>query len=123
MSSSSTILNLANCVYLHGHTQPERTALVVGDETYSYERFATIAGRVATWLRGCVRTHGQGGARAAAEGTVNGNRGPTGPRVGVLAARSIETYAGIVGTAWAGGTYVPLNPKQPAARLSCAIER
>jgi amino acid adenylation domain-containing protein len=54
---------------------------------------------------------------------VNGNSAPSGLRVGILAARSIETYAGIVGVAWAGGTYVPLNPKTPASRLAYVIKR
>jgi non-ribosomal peptide synthetase component F len=43
--------------------------------------------------------------------------------VGILAYRTFETYAGILGTAWAGGTYVPLNPKQPAARLESILRR
>jgi amino acid adenylation domain-containing protein len=114
MSSSST-LNLATNVYLHGQTQPMRTALVVGEEEYTYERFADAAGRVATWLRARAPRH--------AGSILSGSAAPAGPRVGILAARSIETYAGIVGAAWAGGAYVPLNPKQPAARLSFVIER
>src|SRR4051794_37716891 len=101
MNSSAT-LNLANNVYLYGQTQPDAVALVVNEQSYSYRDFATAAGRIATCLRS--RT------------PLKGSHATVGPRVGILAARSIETYAGIVGTAWAGGTYVPLNPKQPAAR-------
>src|SRR5215208_6045317 len=33
------------------------------------------------------------------------------------------TYARLLGAAWAGGTYVPLNPKQPAARLESILRR
>ena len=119
--NGSTTLSLANNVFLHAATQPARTALVIEDETYSYERFATAAGRIATWLRARVPCH----VGSPINGSRNGSAGSAtpGPRVGILAARSIETYAGIVGTAWAGGTYVPLNPKQPAARLSFVIER
>ena len=108
----SSTLNLATGVFLHGQTQPHRTALVVGEQEYGYAAFAAAAGRVATWLRACVadREPDAGAARR-------------GPRVGILAARSLETYAGIVGAAWAGGPYVPRNPKQPASRLSFVIER
>jgi amino acid adenylation domain-containing protein len=115
MNSSAT-LNLANNVYLHGQTQPARTALVIDDDRYSYARFATAAGHVATWLRARAPRHA-GGA------STNGIFASAGARVGILAARSVEAYTGIVGTAWAGGTYVPLNPKLPAARLSFVIER
>jgi len=116
MSSSET-LNLAANVFEHAQKQPARTALVIGEAEFTYPQFAEIAGRVATWLRDRTPRHTAGG------GGINGNHATTGPRVGILAARSIETYAGIVGAAWAGGTYVPLNPKQPASRLSFVIER
>jgi D-alanine--poly(phosphoribitol) ligase subunit 1 len=42
-------------------------------------------------------------------------------RVGILATRSLEAYAGILGTAWAGGTYIPLNQKWPESRLIALI--
>jgi amino acid adenylation domain-containing protein len=119
-SSNSTILNLATCVHMHGLTQPQRTAIVVDEQPYTYEAFANIAGCVATWLRGCVtRPHT---SENGIDGRMNGG-GASGPRVGILAARSIETFAGIIGTAWAGGTYVPLNPKIPASRLAYVIQR
>jgi amino acid adenylation domain-containing protein len=38
-------------------------------------------------------------------------------RVGILGSRSIAAYVGIIGAAWSGATYVPLNMKWPAARL------
>ena len=124
----SSTLNLASGAYLHGQTQPQRTALVVGEQEYSYGAFAAAAGRVATWLRSCM-DQGNGEAdddppaRRDADVTAPPAPARRGPRVGILAARSLETYAGIVGAAWAGGTYVPLNPKQPASRLSFVIER
>jgi D-alanine--poly(phosphoribitol) ligase subunit 1 len=40
-----------------------------------------------------------------------------GGRIGILATRSIEAYAGILAAGWAGATYVPLNLKWPAQRL------
>jgi D-alanine--poly(phosphoribitol) ligase subunit 1 len=99
------VLNLAASVFFHAQTGPERSALVVDDRTYTYATLAFAAGRVATW----VRSHASRSGRA--------------PRVGIMAARSFETYAGILGTAWAGGTYVPLNPQQPTGRLSSIIRR
>ncbi len=42
-------------------------------------------------------------------------------RIGVLATRSIDAYAGILGAAWSGGTYVPLNLKWPEERLVALI--
>jgi amino acid adenylation domain-containing protein len=112
----STTLNLATSVFMHGVTQPQRTAIVVDDRAYTYEAFARIAGRIATWLRAA---HDRRPDNSAA----NGKHIVTPPRVGILAARSLETYAGIVAAAWAGGTYVPLNPKTPTSRLAYVLER
>ena len=121
-SSTSSTLNLATCVFMHAVTQPQRTAIVVDEQAYTYDAFANIAGSVATWLRGCA-ARPQTTNEYATTGRVNGTAAPSGPRVGILAARSLETYAGLVGTAWAGGTYIPLNPKIPASRLGYVIER
>ena len=99
------ILNLATPVFFHAQVSPERPALVVDDRVFTYEAFASVAGKVAAWV--CLHTA----------------RRDRGPRVGIMAARSSETYAGIIGTAWAGGTYVPLNPKQPTARLVSIANR
>ena len=118
-SNGSTILNLATGVFMHAATQPQRTAIVVDERAYTYDAFARLAGAVATWLRARVA---QRASDNAAGGRVNGTT-LAAPRVGILAGRSIETYAGIVGAAWAGGTYVPLNPKIPASRLAYVIGR
>ncbi len=101
----SEALNLALPVYLHAHAQPHRPALVVDEERFTYAQLAQSAGRVAGWLR-----------ERFAEPNLA-------PRVGILAGRSYETYAGILGTCWAGGTYVPLNPKLPVRRLKEIVER
>ena len=101
--SGSDVFNLATALYCHARLSPARMALVVEEREYSYAGLAHHAGRVACWL-------GRG---------VEGR----GLRVGILAGRSLETYAGILGTAWAGGTYVPLNPKQPAARMGVIMRR
>ena len=43
-------------------------------------------------------------------------------RIGILASRSIEAYAGILGAAWCGATYVPLNLKWPEGRLIALLK-
>ena len=114
-SSTSTTLNLAGNVFLHAQMQPGHTAR---SSATIRTRISSSPALPAASRRGCATA-----ARATRRAPINGNHAAAGPRVGILAARSIETYAGIVGTAWAGGTYVPLNPKTPAARLSYVIER
>lgn len=50
-----------------------------------------------------------------AERLTAGN-GPPPRRVGILAAKSIEAYAGLLGALYAGAAYVPLGPEVPADR-------
>jgi acyl-CoA synthetase (AMP-forming)/AMP-acid ligase II len=83
---------------------PRRVALVVDGTKYDYERLGSFAGSVAAWLR------------AAA--------GPKKEfRVGILAARSLDAIGGILGTVWAGFTYVPFNVKTPPDRLIALLKR
>jgi len=102
-------LNLALPVFCHSKLNAKRLALVVDGAEYSYAQLGDAAGRIAAWI--ATRTEAAAGVRGR------------GPRVGILAYRTFETYAGILGAAWAGGTYVPLNPKQPAARLESILRR
>ncbi|MEO6435649.1 MAG: amino acid adenylation domain-containing protein [Tepidisphaeraceae bacterium] len=102
--SQTQALNLAWPLFCHAQNNPARTALGVEGRHISYGELAAAAARVANWLRS------RGGAGAA-------------PRVGILAARSFEAYAGILGVAWAGGTYIPLNPRMPASRLASALQQ
>jgi amino acid adenylation domain-containing protein len=97
--------NLAYPVYCHSRATPSRTALVVDRREHSYGELAAEAARVAGWLRG------------------RASRSDRAPRVGILASRSFETYAGILGAAWAGCTYVPLNPRVPSGRLALMLRR
>ena len=77
---------------------PEATALQVEGRAFSYSELRTLAQRVAGWL-------------------ANASIGPN-PRVAIFTRRSLETYLGILGACWAGGTYVPINPALPEERLA-----
>jgi D-alanine--poly(phosphoribitol) ligase subunit 1 len=94
--------NLAWGVYRNAEARPEAPALHVEGRSLTYAELRTSAQRVAAWL-----------ARAA--------NGPVG-RVAIFARRSLETYLGILGTCWSGGTYVPINPTLPEARLAQMLE-
>lgn len=96
--------NLARMVFDHAAATPARVALVVDERPYTYKELAEIAGRVGGWVRRICQADRP-------------------PHVGILAARSIETYAGILGACWAGGAYVPLNPRQPTSLLAATIAR
>ena len=78
------ILNLAFPVFCHARMTPQQTALVVNGREYTYEGLAGAARRVAAWIQDTA------------------SRDDRAPRIGILAARSFETYAGILGTAWGG---------------------
>ncbi len=86
--------NLALPFYENAVREPQATALVVDERRFSYGELAGLARRISGWL----------------------NRAPV-KTVGILASRSIETYAGVVGTLWSGAAYVPINPTIPEDRL------
>jgi len=89
--------NLAYPFYETSLAHPESLALSVVDTQFSYAGLRELVQPMARWLR----NHSQSNA----------------PRVGILASRTPETYLGILGTCWAGGTYIPLSPKYPEERL------
>lgn len=95
--------NLALPFHENSQRYPGNIAISAGDRAVSYADLRKLVQPMAAWLR--QKTGG--GA----------------PRVGILAARSIETFAGILATCWAGGTYVPLSPKLPEERLLQVLER
>lgn len=90
-------LNLAQSVHEHASRNPSQLALSVGGVDFSYRALADSAGRVSGWLGSASR-------------------------VGILAARSLDAYLGILGTCWAGGAYVPLSPRLPPERLMKLLE-
>lgn len=93
--------NLAHPFWALRAGQGDRTALVVGQESVSYARLAALASGL--------------GAEFA------GRRGSG--RIGILASRSLAACAGILGTCWSGGTYVPLHLKLPEERLLLLLQQ
>lgn len=100
---SSTPHNLAQGFHAHMERQPAATALVLNGTEWSYAALGGIAGGLAR----CLQERGLG----------------PGTRVGVLADRNLEAYAGILGACWAGCSYVPLNTGQPPERLATLLDR
>jgi D-alanine--poly(phosphoribitol) ligase subunit 1 len=91
--------NLASPFFRHSIERPENPALVLDDEVYSYAELAFLAARIAGWLA----------ASAPADTSKT--------HVGIIASRSLEAYAGILGACWAGAAYIPINPKLPVLAL------
>jgi amino acid adenylation domain-containing protein len=90
--------NLANPLFEHARQNSSRLALSVSGSHFSYGELAALAQRTARWL------------------TAGPSRKPG--FVGILASRSVEAYAGLLGACWAGDAYVPLNPQLPQERLA-----
>jgi amino acid adenylation domain-containing protein len=90
--------NLSAPLFNHAVHNGSKLALSVSNQNLSYADLSALAQRTARWL----------------------SCGPTRPPgyVGILASRSVEAYAGVLGTAWAGYAYVPLNPRLPEERLA-----
>ncbi|MEU9919217.1 AMP-binding protein [Streptomyces sp. NPDC051001] len=87
---------------------PSQTALEVAGQHLTYRQLDARAAQFALAL-------------SARQGTHHG--GPFGPRVGLLATRSVNAYVAYLGTLRAGGVVVPLNPAYPAARNRLVAER
>lgn len=87
--------NLAAPFYQSAELNPEREALVVGSELFTYKDLKEKVLRLAISLTPAL-THG---------------------RIGILATRSAEACIGILAASWAGGTYVPIGLKLPKERL------
>jgi len=95
--SSKTNYNLALPFHENSVMSPESLALFVDGERFSYAELDNLARRISGWLR-------------RKTGEVSG-------RVGILASRTVEAYAGVLGTLWSGEAYVPINPRTPEDRL------
>ena len=94
--------NLALPFYESSVKTPGEMALFVAEQQFSYAELAALARRIAGWLQ---RSPGEGSGR-----------------VGLLASRSPETYAGLLATLWVGAAYVPINPQTPEDRLIRILE-
>lgn len=80
---------------------PNNPALAAGKSSLSYQELKGLVQRAAGQIAPALRER----------------------RVGVLASRSVEACVAFLGTAWAGGTYVPLGLSQPDARLAALLEQ
>src|SRR5689334_3156856 len=78
---------------------PDGAALRIGDESWRYTELAAAA-------------------RPYVEAIGDASHSDDPPVVGVLAARSIECYAGMLGAFVAGSVVVPLNPGFPPQRTA-----
>ncbi len=95
--------NLAHPFFRQAEARPEGIALWIEGQTWTYAELRGMAQRIAGWL-------GASGSRQPA-------------RVGILASRTLETYAGILGASWSGAAYFPISTKLPAARITDIIHR
>lgn len=101
--------NLAATVHGHSLTAPQSLALACEGQELSYAELAEQARRIAAVL-------------TASPGWRRGSDGAL-PRVGILASRSITACAGLLGSAWAGGSYVPIGLKCPEERIIAILEQ
>lgn len=91
--------NIAGSFAKNAVAHPERIAVSAGGRQISYGDLAKTAAGLAGFL----------------------GRPTKGGRVGILATRSVDAYAGILAAGWCGGTYVPLNLKWPEERLAALL--
>lgn len=94
--------NLAQRFYVWAVENPHYIALSLHGIDHTYAELAWRAKRVAGWV---------------------GSKIEKNARVGVLGGRSLDAYIAVLGSVWAGATYVPLNPKFPRDRLAALLKR
>ena len=82
--------------------QPERVAVVIGEQTLSYRQLRERSLELALYLQ----------AQGVGPGTL----------VGLCVDRSPELIVGLLGILHAGGVFVPLDPEYPADRLAYMLE-
>lgn len=89
--------NLALPFYENSVRNPQSLALFVADSRFSYGELTNLARRISGWL--------------------DRKTGERSGKVGILASRSLEAYAGVLGTLWSGAAYVPIKPDTPEDRV------
>lgn len=77
------------------------------------------AERPALWVAGRAWNYAE--LRSTARRLAAGLAGTAGAQCGILAARSLTAFAGVLGALSAGLAYVPLNPRHPPERLLAAL--
>jgi len=93
--------SLASDFAANADNRGDRPALSVDGIDFSYSGLASLARGIGGWLR-------SRGVRV-------------GSRVGILASRSLESFAGILGTCWIGATYVPIQVGLPGKAIAQII--
>jgi amino acid adenylation domain-containing protein len=105
-NDTRTEFEMEKCVHQLFEERVERTpagtALVFGDEQFTYRELNERANRLAHELRAL-------------------GVGPE-VRVGICVKRSLEMMVGLLGILKAGGCYVPLDPNYPKERLAFMLE-
>jgi D-alanine--poly(phosphoribitol) ligase subunit 1 len=90
--------NLVLPLLRQAQANSSQIALDVGGTTLTYAQLSETAGKIAGWI--------------------GRETEPATRRIAVLASRTWDAYAGVLGVAWAGAAYVPINPSWPAARIA-----
>jgi len=90
--------NLAAAIYRHQLARPDAQAVSFNGQSLTYGVLAERSARLA----GCLAQN------LAPQAAV---------RVGILASRNANACVAVLGTCWAGATYVPISIRQPADRI------
>jgi D-alanine--poly(phosphoribitol) ligase subunit 1 len=98
----TTNYNLAGAIHRHGLDTPDAVAVAYKGQSISYRELAQRAARLAQELRRSEHWQAYDGQP---------------PRVGILASRGIDACVALLGTCWAGATYVPIGLKLPEERM------
>jgi len=98
----TTNYNLAGAIHRHGLHTPDAVAVAYKGQSLSYRELAQRAARLAQELRRSEHWQAHDGQP---------------PRVGILASRGIDACVALLGTCWAGATYVPIGLKLPEERM------
>ncbi|GEO18524.1 amino acid adenylation protein [Microvirga aerophila] len=83
-----------------------------------HDNSVAYPGHLALWADGLEFSYQELAARARAIAGTLLRRSPAGAlRVAILGSRSLEALGGVLGTAWAGGAYVPISLSAPEERI------
>jgi amino acid adenylation domain-containing protein len=94
--------NLAKPFSNTSRRYPDRIALCVDGRKLTYAETLKEVVRIVHWMRAC---------------------GTPPKRVGILAARGLEAYVGILASAWLGAAYVPIDIALPKLALIALLSR